>query len=185
MNLNEQLWAVAKEYARQFAQIIDANIDHWVGEESGEVFMCCFGDFYYFSLNDMQVVVNNLERYVEQYGSRQAVGNAVRKWVDWWISDVPETLIEYTAERTTFSLKPRIPLKTWLDSTPPDGIRPWGRDMSQLCRLHYRKRVIGELIDENGPGTRLADIYSELTAEIQVTAERIKKNNDKTSEIAE
>lgn len=54
--LNEQLWAVAKEYARQFGEIIQMEPEHLVGDCPD---MCCFGDCYFFTLEEIRQVVRN------------------------------------------------------------------------------------------------------------------------------
>lgn len=87
MNLNEQLWAVAKEYARQFSLIIDHPVDHWAGSRLGEVGLCRFGAMY-FTLAEMQIVVDHLDDYLLHHGTRQAVGRAVMEWAESRPADV-------------------------------------------------------------------------------------------------
>ena len=79
--MKEQLRAVAKEYARQFGKIIGHEPDYWVAGDY-VINTCVFGD-YFFDLEDMQVVVDHLDKWVSIYGNTENVGEEVCDWYDW------------------------------------------------------------------------------------------------------
>jgi hypothetical protein len=97
--MKEQLRAVAKEYARQFGKIIGIEPDYWTGGDLS-LGSCLFGD-YFFVLNDMQIVVDNLDKWVKKYGTVEKVGNEVIEWIEFVTEHYPR--------------QPRINLYAWMD----------------------------------------------------------------------
>ena len=95
--LTTQLWSIAKEIARQFGEVIEMEPEFWVNDDPTDI--CAFGDTYFFTLTEMKQVIDNLPRYIKQYGTLQAVGEEIRAWVDWWLKDVTSDQldIEYTS----------------------------------------------------------------------------------------
>ena len=103
-SLHDQLKTIADEYATQLSNVIDYAPQYWVGED-----MCIdiadFGDIYFFSLSDMQVVVDHLQGWIERYGSKEKVGEVIIEYMD--------TLIENN-DKTLENGHPRINLWSWL-----------------------------------------------------------------------
>lgn len=81
MTMKEQLRAVAKEYARQFGQIIGIEPDYWLGEDIS-VGGCAFAD-YFFDMYNMQEVIDHLDKWVKKYGTIEKVGEEVLNWYYW------------------------------------------------------------------------------------------------------
>lgn len=179
-NLNEQLWAVAKEYARQFSAVIGADVNHWVGGTEAEVSLCCFGDIYFFSLAQMQQVVDNLPQLVARYGSASAVGDEIRAWIEWCIEDVPDDLLVYEVltERTVIDIRPRISLISWLEGPAPSGAKPWDTDRADYERDRHHLSVIDKLLDHLRPDNTLADAQRYLRRLMSIY-EEAQKNEEK------
>jgi len=108
--LQSQFIAVANEYARQFSQIIGYNREFWVGPFDGH--HACFGDNYFFSLEEMSIVVDLIDKWVKNYGSREKVGDAVTEWFDYY------TDIDHFEERCPNGF-PSINLFSWLKGARP------------------------------------------------------------------
>lgn len=163
--LNEQLKSVAKEYARQFGQVIGADVDHWVGGDDAGITMCCFGDCLFFTLADMQVVIDRLPDHLARYGSREAVGQKVREWVEWWWEDIPE-FVYYEAERIYYDLQPIISLRQWLDGTPREDVNPWSASVAARRRRIFQMHVVNELTAEYGEFTDLRTVAQYIENEM-------------------
>lgn len=138
MTMKEQLRAVAKEYARQFGQIIGIEPDYWVG---GDISLeaCAFAD-YFFDLNDMQVVVDNLDRWVKKHGTIEKVAAEVIDWHDYAIT------IEH--QQNLFS---------WLD-----GHRPTANEI-ELERICGQINVLREIV-ELYPSHTVGNVIMQLEA---------------------
>ena len=106
-NLKSQFLAVAKEYARQFSQVIGYDLEFWTGIADGH--SACFGDNYFFTLEEMCLVVDNLARWKESYPD---VGKEVLAWYDYF------TDIDHHIERNP-SGHPTINLWSWLKGCRP------------------------------------------------------------------
>lgn len=168
--LNDQLWAVAKEYARQFGEIIGYDPEYWVGDCPD---LCCFGDYYFFSLEEMREVVDNIGKYAKRYGSKGAVGQEIRDWVDWWLdSRYDETAaLERVLPRVTQQLRVNINLKSWLDGCPREDRTPWSGPDADFVRLQNDHDTIERLMKEYGPDSILADIFTDLAQDLNKAAE--------------
>ncbi len=103
-SLHDQLKTIADEYATQLGNVIDYAPQYWVGEDMC-IDMADFGDIYFFSLSDMQVVVDHLQGWIERYGSKEKVGEVIIEYMD--------TLIE-NYDMTFENGHPRINLWSWL-----------------------------------------------------------------------
>lgn len=151
MNMKEQLRAVAKEYARQFGQIIGIKPDYWVG---GDISLgpCVYAD-YFFDLDDIQVVVDNLERWVKKYGTIEKVGEKVIEWHDWIIGK------NY-----------RLGLYAWLDGRIPT------RHSVELNKIYRQIEVLKEIV-ELYPSHSVGNVIMQLEARIKEIEKRETKKN--------
>ena len=107
--LQSQFLSVAKEYARQFSQVIGYDLEFWTGIADGH--SACFGDNYFFTLEEMCIVVDNLPRWKQSYPD---VGKEVLAWFDYF------TDIDHFAERNP-SGHPSINLWSWLLGARPSA----------------------------------------------------------------
>ena len=114
--LKDRLWAVAKEYAERVAGILGMSVEFWVAEDISAS-NCCFGDVEFLSIEEMQIIVDHLDRWVEKYGSEEKVGEVVLEWIYWCIDD------SFNAVKNEWREHPRINLWSWLKGLRPEDIK--------------------------------------------------------------
>lgn len=180
--LNEQLWAVAREYARLFGEIIGAEPEHWVGDTPD---MCCFGDCYFFTLEEMRGVVDKIDEHTERYGTKEAVGDEVRDWVDWWLDDIPDgeasgtTVMEHVEARVTRQLRPNITLEAWLGGCPREERTPWSGPDAEYMRLKQTHQLLIGLIKDYGPDNTLENVFVDVDQDLErETAAKRKRDKE-------
>ena len=178
--LTTQLWPIAKEIARQFGEVIGAQPDYWVSDDPTGV--CSFGDTYFFNLTEMKQVIDNLPRYIQRYGSREAVGEEITNWVNWWLDNQPADIAqEIITERLIHTVRPKLTLKAWLDGAPrtTDAYEP-----SRYRELQNVRNVLIRLIAERGPHNTLQDVLDEVRTDYLIAkAEYDKKLNQKIEQL--
>ena len=155
MTMQEQLRAVAKEYARQFGQIIGIEPDYWTGGELS-LGSCLFGD-YFFVLNDMQIVVDNLDKWVKKYGTIENVGNEVIEWIEFVTEHYPR--------------QPRINLYAWMD-----GYRLTANEI-ELERICGQINVLRGIV-ELYPSHTVGNVIMQLKARVKELS-KTKEQKDK------
>lgn len=105
MRLSEQLWAVAKEYTRQTAELLEVPTKyvHWIGTDDcgGILDLCDLGGRIYLTLSDMQLLIDNLPEWVDKYGTKE---NAAKEVIAWW---------DYCLDNIKGE-KRKINLKSWM-----------------------------------------------------------------------
>lgn len=160
-NLNKRMWAVAKEYAWLFGEVIGMEPEHWVGDCPD---ICCFGDTMFFSLDEMRKVIDRLPEYVRRYGSREAVGEEIQAWVNWWLDGInhEDIMLERILPHVTHQLRPNITLQAWLDGCPRDDRRPWSGPDADFLRLQNDHDTLLRLIREYGPDRELKVVLSDV-----------------------
>lgn len=160
-NLNKRMCAVAKEYAWLFGEVIGMEPEHWVGDCPD---ICCFGDTMFFSLEEMRTVIDRLPEYVRRYGSREAVGEEIQAWVNWWLDGInhEDITLERILPRVTHQLRPNITLQAWLDGCPRDDRRPWSGPDADFLRLQNDHDTLLRLIREYGPDRELKVVLSDV-----------------------
>ena len=138
MTMQEQLRAVAIEYASQVGQSIGIEPDYWT---CGDIQLggCSYAD-YYFGLEEMQVVVDNLDRWVKKHGTIEKVAAEVIDWHDYAI------IIEH--QQNLFS---------WLD-----GHRPTANEI-ELERICGQINVLREIV-ELYPSHTVGNVIMQLEA---------------------
>ena len=141
MTMKEQLRAVAKEYARQFGKIIGVAPDYWVGGDIS-LGVCAYGD-YFFNLDDMQIVVDNIDKWVKKYGTIEKVGEKVIEWHDWLIGN-------------NF----RLGLYAWLDDRIPT------RHSVELNKIYRQIEVLKEIV-ELYPSHSVGNVIMQLEARVK------------------
>ena len=156
--LEQQLWPIAKEIARQFGEVIGAQPDYWVSDDPTGI--CSFGDIYFFNLTEMKQVIDNLPRYIQRYGSREAVGEEITNWVNWWLDNTPSTTAqEIITERLIHTVRPKLTLKAWLDGAPHTTA---AYEPSRYRELQNVRNVLIRLIAECGPHNTLQDVLDDV-----------------------
>lgn len=171
--LQEKLWSVAKEIARQFGEVLDIEPEFWVGDTPD---ICCFGDAVFFSLEEMRQVLENLPKYIERYGSKKAVGEEICAWTDWWLEHTPDNM-EYVSARVTHQLRPNINLRSWLDGCPRVETSAWQGPDAEVIRLRFYKDALTNLISEFGDAQEIGHVLRDVTLELE-REEKAKKERD-------
>lgn len=103
MKLKEIYLSIANEYARQFGQIIELDKEFWTGPRPGH--HAQFGDYYVFTLEEMSLIVDELDKWVKKYESRREVGRTVIEWFDRSVAEHERTKHQY----------PRINLQSYMN----------------------------------------------------------------------
>lgn len=85
--LRDRLKAIANEYLRQAAMIMEYDIKDcfWIGEDkNGDAVYgaAMMGDWMVLTFDELQVVVNDIDLWVKLWGNKAAVGDAVRRWFE-------------------------------------------------------------------------------------------------------
>lgn len=114
--LKDELWTVAKKYATLTAEVLGTKVQFWVAEDVS-VSCCCFGDIEFLNLEEMQIIIDHLDRWIEKYGSKENVGKVVREWMDWCLED------GFDEEGDNWRDYPRINLYSWLKGMRPEDIK--------------------------------------------------------------
>lgn len=170
--LIDDLWAVARKYARQFGEVIGAEPEFWVADEPG---LCSFGDCYYFTLEEMRMTVDGLPKYIKRYGSKEAVGQEIRDWVEWWLDGVlPCQDMERVTARVTHQLRPNLNLQAWLDGCPRDERKPWSGPDADFLRLLNDRDTLQRLIEEYRGNRSLDNVLASVLTKLEI--ERKKKD---------
>lgn len=105
--LKKNYMKCATEYVRRFAEVIGYDYDFWIGEPSGE--SASFGGYYVFSLDQMRLVVDNLEKWKTTYDN---VGSEVIGWLEYFAD------LDHYEERNPGG-HPAINLLSWLNGARP------------------------------------------------------------------
>jgi hypothetical protein len=172
--LSLDLLGVAKEYARIFGQIIESELEFFVGDDPTD--MACFGDCLFFSLSEMRDVVDNIDAYQARYGSKEAVGQEIRDWVYWW-ADSSNVLMERIQPRVTHQIWPNISLKAWLDGCPRQEREPFNGPDAEYMRLQNDADTLKRLIAEYRGNRSLDNILENVQTQLDIEAERKAKRD--------
>ena len=172
--LREQLWAVAKEYARQFGEIIGQEPDFWIGDDP---FICSMGD-YVFTLDDMKVVIDRIDEYVKRYGSKDAVGQEVIDWIEWWLEDCQRAVTgERVLARITHQLRPNISLASWLDGCPRDDRKAFEGPDADYYRLLNDIDTLERLEQEYRCARSMGNVLENLRERLKIEKKRKEERN--------
>lgn len=164
------MWEVANEYARKFGEIIGYKVEHWVGDEPG---VCCFGDAYFFELEEMMDVVDRIDEHCKRYGSKEAVGQEVIDWADWLLDcNTADMVKEYVMPRVTRQLRPNICLSAWLDGCPHIEKKAWTGPDSEYIQLQNDVETMERLIKEYRGNRTMENVLTNLQARLDIEAKR-------------
>lgn len=177
--LNEKLWPIVLEYTRQVAEVMGYNEWHWVGTDDHGNGVCSvldFGGGYFLDWSDVQVIVNRLDEWVARYGSKQAVGDEVRMWEDWWLDDLNDSLT-YTAvfdemfgdrNKRYKSTYPRINLEHWLMGCPRDA----KTETDKVEELRMELAILKKLSEEYRGVRTIENVINNIEAKIKFFEEQ-------------
>jgi hypothetical protein len=108
-------------------ELIEHEPEFWVAEDIS-VDCCCFGDVWFLTLEEMQVIIDHMPKWLERYGNRKAVAQEITDWLDWTIED------GYDPDRDKYRRHARINLWSWLKGLRPADLKPTIDDTIQNYR---------------------------------------------------
>ena len=174
-NLKQTLWKVATEYAKKVGELLDMEPEFWVAEDIS-VDCCCFGDVWFLTLEEMQVIIDHMPKWLERYGNRKAVAQEITDWLDWSIED------GYDTDRDQYRRHARINLWSWLSGLRPADLKVTTDDeiqqhrdiLSVLCAVHggYGNITVVQAIDNIH--ARLTELEARKRIEDESAFEKIK-----------
>lgn len=156
-NLKQTLWKVATEYAMKVGELIEQEPEYWVADNIS-VDCCCFGDVWFLTLEEMQVIIDHMPKWLERYGNRKAVAQEITDWLDWSIED------GYDPDRDQYRRHARINLWSWLS-----GLRPADLKVTVDDEIQQHRDILSVLGTVRGfygnipVGRAIENIHARLT----------------------
>ena len=92
MTLKEQYRAICKEYARQTGKIIGYEPQFFLHDRMA-VNTCLFGDNYFLNMDQMQQIVDHMDKWLRHYGTIEKVGERVVAWLHYCIDKGEESIL--------------------------------------------------------------------------------------------
>lgn len=190
--LKEKLWPIVKEYTRQIVELMEASEAHWIGtDDNGDhpATVLDLGGCDFFSFDEVQVIIDNLDKWVARYGSREAVAQEIRDWQDWWLGEndtkpscaALDVMEVWENRRDRYvNLRPRINLEHWLLGCPREKRDP--NDHDRLRELQVKRELVVELSHTYRGSRSLWNIIDNLSADIKACESRIKEQDEKIAE---
>lgn len=180
--LREQLWPVVKEYTRQVKELMGVSEAHWIGtDDNGNrpAEVLDLGGVCFLSFEDVQVIVDNLGKWVDKWGSREAVAKEIRAWEDWWLDDVGKSNINVdalqvweTRRERYLNLRPRIELEHWLKGSTREPKEPDIIDRVRVLRV--KRELVVEMAGTYRGSRSLWNVIDNLTDDINKLEEKAK-----------
>jgi hypothetical protein len=168
MKINELIWQAAREYARQFGELLGVGPEFWVADQP---WMCSFGDCYFFTLEEMAGVIDNLEELTIRWGTRSRIGDQIRDWVDWWLeSDIKPCDHERMLARVTHQLRVNIKLSAWLDGCPREDSKPFDGPDAHYIQLQNEHETLERLISQYRENRTLGNVLENVSTQLDRAA---------------
>lgn len=182
--LREHLWVVVKEYTRQIAELFDCTEVHWIGTDDNGNHPATVLDLdgeYFLDFEEIQIVIDNLDKWVSIYGSREAVVQEVKDWQDWWLNlmgDEAYGLFEIWEERHDryVNLRPRISLEHWMLGCPREKRERSNREL--LRELRVKRELVTDLAKTYRESRSLWNLIDNITADIKLLEEKVLKEEE-------
>ena len=90
--LKDEYRAICKEYARQTGKIIGYDPQFFLRDRMA-VNTCLFGDNYFLNMDQMQQIVDHMDKWLRHYGTAENVGERVVAWFDYCIDKGEESIL--------------------------------------------------------------------------------------------
>ena len=188
-NLKEQLWPIVKEYTRQVMDVMQCSEANWIGTDNkgnGTIGLLELNGYYYFTFEEVQVIVDHLDEWIERYTSKAGVAEEIADWQSWSIEDASDTLDstdhrvldvwENRRERLLYT-RPRISLEAWLRGCSREKLKPKSRE--RLRVLKVKREMLMELGQEYRQSRSLWNVVDSLTADINALEAKVKQEDMK------
>lgn len=180
--LTQQKRSVMNEYAMQVAALMGFPKQFsWIADinETSALDALEIGEgAYYLGWTDLQVIIDNLDKWIEKYGSREAVAERITAWNDWWLEDYSEhnscTIVDiWESKKQRFlCMCPRICLEAWLMGAP---VTPYEESIyDRKTRLKVERELLMHYVDEFGGYTQLRDVLYQVEGQFNKVAEEVK-----------
>lgn len=181
--LTQQKRSVMNEYAMQVAALMGFPKQFsWIADihETSDLDALEIGEgAYYLSWTDLQVIIDNLDKWIEKYGSREAVAERITAWNDWWLEDYSEhnscTIVDiWESKKQRFlCMCPRICLEAWLMGAP---VTPYEENVyDRKRRLTVEREMMMHYIDEFGGYTQLRDLLYQIEDQLAKASEEVEQ----------
>ena len=186
--LTQQKRSVMNEYAMQVAALMGFPKQFsWIADinETSDLDALEIGEgAYYLGWTDLQVIIDNLDKWIEKYGSREAVAERIAAWNDWWLDDYSEhngcnivDIWESKAQRFRCTC-PRINLKAWMTGAP---VTPYEENVyDRKRRLTVEREMMMHYVDEFGGYIELRDLLYEIENQLDNVSEEVEQLNEQT-----
>ena len=159
--IKQTLRQIAGTYAVKAGEVIGYEPQYWVAEDVS-IDCCCYGDTYFLTLEDMQIIIDHLDKWIERYGSKEKVGETVKAWFDWCIDDAVDEMGNYRDH-------PRINLWSWLNGLRPEQLR-W-TDLEELTSLEMTARTL-QYVMKTYPTSTVENAAKQIEARAELLRER-------------
>lgn len=176
--LKQQLQGIAKEYARQTGQLLGTSRYDWLGID-GTFALCEFSESFWFTLDELQVIIDNIDKWVKLYGSREKVAAVIREWQEWWMCEICEKhkVSEVDLGRARRLYAPNRNLLSWLMGYQEEEDTTHGTVL-----LDTKLTVARELVNDFGPNDELQNVVAGLQYELDMAKQSEKANQDALNE---
>ena len=181
--LTQQKRSVMNEYAMQVAALMGFPKDFsWIADihETSDLDALEIGEgAYYLGWTDLQVIIDNIDVWIEKYGSREAVAERITAWNDWWLDDHSErngcNIVDiWESRKQRFRCTcPRINLKAWLMGAP---VTPYEENVyDRKRRLTVEREMMMHYVDEFGGYIELRDLLYEIENQLDNASEEVEQ----------
>ena len=160
--IKQTLRQIAGTYAAKAGEVIGYEPQYWVAEDVS-IDCCCYGDTYFLTLEDMQIIIDHLDKWIERYGSKEKVGETIRAWFDWCIDDAVDEMGNYRD-------RPRINLLSWLNGLRPEQLKRRS-DIDEIVSMEHQANVLRYVL-KTYPTSTIENAAKQIEARIKALRER-------------
>lgn len=163
--LRDKLEKIAGEYASKVGKLLNYKPEFWVGP-SVSIDCCCYGDVYFLSLAEMQVIIDHMDEWQKKYGSDEKVGETVIGWLDFVNDD------NWDEEHGLWRDGPRINLWSWLKGLRPEQLK-W-TEYDELLKLETQVKVLKQ-VSETYPTASIYNATTQIESRVNAIRKRMEE----------
>jgi len=154
--LNQMLTSISNEYARQVTKLLDQSKYEWVGYYN-TFGQCMIGEDYWFTLDELQTIVDDMDKWVSIYKTRDNVASEIIKWQRSWNNSSHRAKTIVCKDYVTH-IVPNINLRSWLM-----GLRE-SKNKNSIT-VNYKLLSARAIAEEFGLDCNLKDVINHLESE--------------------
>lgn len=147
--LNQMLTSISNEYARQVTKLLDESTYEWIGHYN-TFGTCVIGEDYWFTLDELQIIVDDMDKWVNIYKTRDNVASEIIKWQRRWNNSSHRAKTIVCKDYVTH-IVPNINLRSWLM-----GLRE-SKNQNSIT-VKYKLLSARAIVEEFGWNINLMDI---------------------------